>query len=482
MIPQDLTQSAANDLDISANAMPKVIPAHPIDDIAFFIDEQGALHIGMCRNNGVMNPHLPENLQSRPAHIDLIAANQQGRRPLHDGRTKPVAPQPIGGSESCGSCPEINTFICSSELTCYTSVTIQATRVPRRGSRDTCNALLICGCKTGSASCNFSRRKFLHLAAGAGALPAVSRIAWGQTYPTRTVTLIVPFAAGGATDVAARVAAEHMSRTLGQQFIIENVPGAGGTTGSIRAMRANPDGHTILMGHMGTHAVSVSLYPNLAYKPEIDFEPIGVVIELPLLIGARKDFPARDLKEFVAYAKANADKLNMAHAGVGSNAFNFGLVLSSILGIKPTLVPFNGTGPATNALVGGQVDYLITAIPELGSHIQAGTVKAYAIGAAQRNPAVPNVPTAEEAGLPEFQASPWFALFAPKGTPQSHLDKLSDALDKALDDPGVRRRFADLGGDIPAKAKRGRQPLATLVKSEIARWAPIIKAANIKLD
>jgi tripartite-type tricarboxylate transporter receptor subunit TctC len=233
---------------------------------------------------------------------------------------------------------------------------------------------------------------------------------------------------------------------------------------------------------MGTHAVSVSLYPNLAYKPEIDFEPIGVVIELPLLIAARKDFPARDLQEFVAYAKANADKLNMAHAGVGSNAFNFGLVLSSILGIKPTLVPFNGTGPATNALVGGQVDYLITAIPELGSHIQAGTVKAYAIGAAQRNPAVPNVPTAEEAGLPEFQASPWFALFAPKSTPQSHLDKLSDALDKALDDASVRKRFADLGGDIPAKGKRGRQPLAILVTSEIARWAPIIKAANIKLD
>jgi tripartite-type tricarboxylate transporter receptor subunit TctC len=326
------------------------------------------------------------------------------------------------------------------------------------------------------------RRKFLHLAAGAAALPALSRIAWGQTYPTRTVTLIVPFAAGGATDVAARVAAEHMSRTLGQQFIIENVPGAGGTTGSIRAMRANADGHTILMGHMGTHAVSVSLYPNLAYKPEIDFEPIGVVIELPLLIGARKDFPAKDLQEFVAYAKANADKLNMAHAGVGSNAFNFGLVLSSILGIKPTLVPFNGTGPATNALLGGQVDYLITAIPELGSHIQAGMVKAYAIGATQRNPAVPNVPTAKEAGLPEFQASPWFALFAPKGTPQSVLDKLSDALDKALDDPSVRRRFAELGADIPDKSERGRQPLATLVKSEISRWAPIIKAANIKPD
>jgi tripartite-type tricarboxylate transporter receptor subunit TctC len=247
-------------------------------------------------------------------------------------------------------------------------------------------------------------------------------------------------------------------------------------------MRANPDGHTILMGHMGTHAVSVSLYRNLPYKPETDFEPIGLVVELPLLIAARKDFPAQDLKEFIAYAKANADKLNMAHAGVGSNAFNFGLVLSSILGIKPTLVPFNGTGPATNALVGGQVDYLITAVPELGSHIQAGTVKAYAIAAAARNPAVPTVPTTKEAGLPEFQASPWFALFAPKGTPQAVRDRLSDALDKALDDQSVRTRFAGLGADIPDKPNRGQQPLAALVKREIARWEPIIRAANIRLD
>jgi tripartite-type tricarboxylate transporter receptor subunit TctC len=326
------------------------------------------------------------------------------------------------------------------------------------------------------------RRRFLHLAAGAAVLPTVSRIAWGQTYPSRTVTLIVPFAAGGATDVAARVAGEHMSRVLGQQIIIENVPGAGGTTGSIRAMRANPDGHAILMGHLGTHAVSVSLYPNLAYKPETDFEPIGVVIELPLIIAARKDFPAKDLKEFIAYAKANADKLNMAHAGVGSNAFNFGLVLNSILGIKPAMVPFNGTGPATNALVAGQVDYLITAVPELGSQVRAGTVKAYAIGAAERNHTVPNVPTAKEAGLPEFRASPWFALFAPKGTPRPILDKLTDALDKALDDQGVSKRLMELGGDIPKKAERGQQPLAALVKSEIARWAPIIKAANVKAD
>jgi tripartite-type tricarboxylate transporter receptor subunit TctC len=326
------------------------------------------------------------------------------------------------------------------------------------------------------------RRQFLHLAAGVAALPAVSRIAIAQTYPSRTVTMIVPFAAGGGTDVTARIVAAYMSQTLGQQIIVENAPGAGGTVGSIRTMRSNPDGYTIEMGHMGTHAVSVSLYPNLAYKPDVDFVPIGMVVELPELIAARKDFPPKDLEEFIAYVKANAEKLNMGHAGVGSNAFNFGLVLNSLLGVKPTLVPFNGTGPAANALVGGQVDYMVNGIAELGSQIQAGTVKAYAIGAAERHPAVPNVPTSTEAGLPEFQASPWFALFAPKSTPRLVLDKLTDALDKALDDPNVRKRLIDSGGDIPSKPKRGQRALAALVKSDIARWTPIIQAANVKLE
>jgi tripartite-type tricarboxylate transporter receptor subunit TctC len=324
------------------------------------------------------------------------------------------------------------------------------------------------------------RRQFLHLAAAAAALPALSRFARAQTYPSRPVTIIVPFAAGGATDVGARVIGEHMTRTLGQQFIIENVPGAGGTTGSTRAMRANADGYTILMGHMGTHAVAVSLYPNLAYKPDVDFEPIGVVAEFPAVLVARKDFPANDLKEFMAYVKANAAKLNMAHGGVGSNVFNFGLLFNSLLGVRPTLVPFAGTGPATNGLLSGQVDYMFNGIPESGQHIQAGTLKAYVIGTAERNPAIPNVPTSREAGLPEFRSSPWFALFAPRGTPQAVRDKLTDAIDKALDDPSVRKRMLDIGGEIPPKAARGQQPLATLVKSEIARWAPIIKAANVK--
>jgi tripartite-type tricarboxylate transporter receptor subunit TctC len=324
------------------------------------------------------------------------------------------------------------------------------------------------------------RRRFLHLAASAAALPALTRVGRAQAYPARTITVIVPFAAGGSSDVIARIVGEHMSRTLGQQLINENIAGAGGTTGSTRAMRANPDGYSIVMGHMGTHAASVAVYPNLAYKPDIDFAPIGLVIEQPLLIVARKDFPPKDLKEFVNYVKANADKLNMAHAGVGSNTFNFCVMLNALLGVKPTLVPFSGTGPAANAMIGGQVDYMCNAIPEVGSQVQAGRIKAYAIGSAQRSPALPNVPTAKEAGLPEFQAMPWWALFAPKGTPPPILDRLTDALDMALDDENVRRRLAEIGCDVPDKARRGQSPLAALVKSEIARWAPIIKAANVK--
>jgi putative tricarboxylic transport membrane protein len=204
----------------------------------------------------------------------------------------------------------------------------------------------------------FPRRQFLHLTAGAAALPVVFRIARAQDYPARTITLVVPFPPGGSTDVAARIVADHMLRTLGQQIIVQNLSGAGGTTGSIRVMRADPDGYTILMGQMGTHAAAVALYPNLAYKPEVDFEPIGMVTAFPLIIAAKRDFPASDLKEFVAYLKANSTALNQAHAGVGSIFFTSCLLLNSIVGAKPTLVPFNGGAPAMNALVGGQVDYM----------------------------------------------------------------------------------------------------------------------------
>jgi tripartite-type tricarboxylate transporter receptor subunit TctC len=273
-----------------------------------------------------------------------------------------------------------------------------------------------------------------------------------------------------------------MSHTLGQQVVVQNVSGAGGTVGSTRAMRADPDGYTILMGQMGTHAASVALYPNLAYKPDVDFEPIGLVTGFPLIIAAKKDFPAKDLKEFVAYLKANSSSLNQAHAGVGSIFFTTCLLLNSIVGATPTPVPFNGGAPAMNALVGGQVDYMCADIITGGTHLEAGRIKVYAIASAERNPALASVPTTTEAGLPEFQASAWNGLFAPKATPKLIIDKLVDALDKALDDDATRKRMLVLGCDIPDKAKRGPQPFLALVKSEIARWTPIIQAANVKVD
>jgi len=207
-----------------------------------------------------------------------------------------------------------------------------------------------------------------------------------------------------------------------------------------------------------------------------------MVTAFPLIVAARKDFPAQDFKEFIAYVKANDTRLNQAHAGVGSIFFTSCLLLNSILGAKPTLVPFNGGAPAMNALVAGQVDYMCADIVTGGPQLEPGKIKVYAIASAARNQAMPNVPTTVEAGLPAFQASAWNGLFAPKSTPQPILDRLVDALDKALDDEATRKRLGVLGGDIPEKPNRGPQPFLALVKSEIARWSPIIKAANVKME
>jgi tripartite-type tricarboxylate transporter receptor subunit TctC len=295
-------------------------------------------------------------------------------------------------------------------------------------------------------------------------------------YPERTITMIVPFAAGGPTDVIARIVSDHMSRTLGQQIIVENVAGAGGTTGITRGAQSTPDGYTIMMGHMGTHGAAAALYPNLKYNPTKDFEPVGLAAGTPILIVAKKSFPAKDLKEFVAYAKANGPKLNEAHAGVGSVSYTTCSLLNSILGIQPNRVAYRGTGPSLNDLVAGQVDYMCDQIVNLTPQIQAGTIRAYGIATPQRNPALPDVPTTKEAGLPEYQVSAWNAVFAPKGTPKDVVTKLNDALVKALDDPTTRKRLADLGGDIPDRAGRSQEALAKLVQSEVTRWAAVFKS------
>jgi tripartite-type tricarboxylate transporter receptor subunit TctC len=327
----------------------------------------------------------------------------------------------------------------------------------------------------------FDRRRFLHLATAA-ALPALAGRAAAQGYPNRQITLIVPFPPGAATDVCARIAADHMSRTLGVQIVIQNVSGAGGTVGSAKAMRAEPDGYTILMGQMGTHAAAVSLYPNLPYRPAEDFESIGQVAAFPLLIAARKDFPANNLKEFIAYLKANDTTINQGHAGVGSIFFTTCLMLNSILGTKPTLVPFAGGAPALNALIAGQVDFMCGDILTGAAQLADGKIKIYALAAPKRNSNIPDVPTTIEAGLPEWVVSGWNGLFAPKDTPRGIIDTLADALDKALDDEATRARLIKLGCDIPDKPQRGPAALRALVVAEIARWSPIIKAAGVKMN
>ena len=314
------------------------------------------------------------------------------------------------------------------------------------------------------------------IAAALLALAAVNG-AQAQGYPTRSATVIVPFAAGGPADITGRIVADIYSRAFGQQFVVENVGGAGGSTGTARVARANPDGYTIGLGHVGTHAAAVALIPNLPYKPDVDFEPIGLIALQPVILTVRKGFPANNLREFVAYAKANESKLNMGHAGVGSVSYTFCVMLNHQIGIKPTLVPFSGTAPVLNAMLGEQVDYVCDPILGPLPHIRAGTLKAMAIGTSKRHPALPDLPTSAEGGLPNFQAAPFYAMFAPKGTPQDVLDKLSAALDKGLDDETVRKRLIDLGAEIAEPKDRGPKPLAALVQSEMARLTPILQSA-----
>jgi len=303
-------------------------------------------------------------------------------------------------------------------------------------------------------------------------------LAFAQAYPSRPVTIIVPFAAGGPTDIIARIVGEYYSKALGQQFVVENTAGAGGTTGITRGAQSKPDGYTIMMGHMGTHGAAPALYANLKYDPVTDFEPIGLVAGTPILIVARKDFPAANMKEFVARLKDPAAKAKQAHAGVGSVSFTTCTLLTSQIGVKNIVVAYRGTGPALNDLVGGQVDYMCDQIVNLVSQVQGGAVKAYAIATPERSPALPDVPTTKEAGFPDYQVSAWNALFAPKGTPKEIVAKLNETLVKALDDPATRKRLLELGSVIPNVAGRTPDALANLVKNEVARWTPILKAAG----
>jgi tripartite-type tricarboxylate transporter receptor subunit TctC len=267
-----------------------------------------------------------------------------------------------------------------------------------------------------------------------------------------------------------------MAKTLGQSMVIENVGGAGGSIGSARVAAAAPDGYTLLAASMGSHVAAPVLTPNVKYDPLRDFEPIGLTAHAPAVIVARKDFPASDLREFIAYLKKNGSNVMQAHGGVGASSHMACLLFTTEAGIKPTTVAYRGTGPAMNDLVGGHVDFLCEQAVSVAPQIRSGAIKAFAVSADTRLAVLPDVPTAKEAGL-NYQMSIWAGMFAPKDTPHDIVDRLAAALDKALDDTGVQTRLRDLGGSIPAKEERTPAKFEQYVKAEIDRWSPILKAA-----
>ena len=319
------------------------------------------------------------------------------------------------------------------------------------------------------------------LAFAAFGLSGMPMVAHAQSYPNRSISVVVPFPAGGPSDVVARIVTEHMGRTLGQQMVIENVAGAGGTLGSARVAAAQPDGYTLLAGSMGSHVAAPVLTPNIKYDSERDFEPIGLTAHSPAVIVARKDFPANNLSEFVTYLKQNSDKVKQAHGGIGASSHMACLLFNRALDIKPISVAYRGTGPAMNDLIGGHVDFLCEQSVSVAEQITAGTVKAYVVSANQRLTALPGIPSAKEVGI-NYQMSIWAGIFAPKGTPKDVIAKLAAALDKALDDPSVRKRLAALGGSIPAKPERTPASFARMVKAEIARWSPILKGTSLTMQ
>jgi tripartite-type tricarboxylate transporter receptor subunit TctC len=306
----------------------------------------------------------------------------------------------------------------------------------------------------------------------AGAVPLRA-----QDYPLRPITVIVPFPAGGASDVVARIVTGQMSKILGQSIIIENVSGAGGMLGSARVAAAEPDGYTLLAAAMGSHVAAPVLTPNVKYDPIADFAPIGITANSPAVVIARKDFPARDLKEFVAVLRQQGEAVKQAHGGIGASSHMACLLFTAQIGAKPTPVAYRGSAPALNDLMGGHVDFLCEQSVSVAEQVLAGSVKAYAVSAAERLATLPNVPTAKEAGI-NYEMSVWSGLFAPKGVPPEVIAKLAGALDKALDEPAVRDRLVQLGASIPAKSERTPAAFDRLVRSEIARWAPILTAAQ----
>ncbi len=311
------------------------------------------------------------------------------------------------------------------------------------------------------------------------AMSATAAIA--DEFPSKPITMVIPFAAGGPTDVVGRVIAQAMSTALKKTVVVENTAGAGGTLAGARVARAAPDGYTLFLHHIG-QSTAPALYRNLPYNAIDSFEPIGRVTDVPMTLIARKDFPAKDLKELIPYLKANKAKVSLANAGLGSASHLCGMLFQSAIGADFTTVPYKGTAPAMNDLMGGQVDFMCDQTTNTTSQIKGGRVKVYGLTTSKRLASLPGVPTLSEAGLPNFEVAVWHGLYAPKGTPKPVVDKLASALQSALKDPGVIERFAGLGTEPVPQDQATPQALRTHLKAEIDKWAPIIKKAGVYAD
>ena len=302
-----------------------------------------------------------------------------------------------------------------------------------------------------------------------------------QEYPNKVITMIVPFTAGGPTDLVARLLSVPMTKILKQQVIVENVGGAGGTIAANRVAKATPDGYTILIHHIGM-STAPALYRKLPYNPLEDFEHIGLINEVPMTLVAKKDFPAKDLKDLIAYLKANKDKVNYANAGLGAASHLCGMLFMSAIQTDVTTVPYSGTAPAMNDLLGGQVDFMCDQTTNTTTQIKAEKIKVYGVTSLKRVPSLPNVPTMDEAGLKGFQVSIWHALYGPKGTLKPVIEKLTKALQESLKDSTVKLRFAELGSEPVAENRATPEAHRAMLKAEIDRWAPIIKKAGVYAD